>query len=165
MAWSKEDASIRDAKSTGRKRAAKLYPLQADMPCDWRGLRFAGGGMFPIVGCKDGNQNARHHGPDLSTLNNQEGNVHRICADDHNSWHANNDAFIREYADSILWRPHDSETKWTLEEYAEAMLVGRAKFSRDRFQWRAYSKDVDDYREFIKAKEGSSSVYPTGVEG
>lgn len=50
-----------------------------------------GGGTMPIVGCLDGKQQARHHGPDKNTLNNERGNVHRICHTCHNRWHTLND--------------------------------------------------------------------------
>lgn len=50
-----------------------------------------GGGQFPIVGCLNGIQQARHHGPDKNTLNNERGNVHRICHTCHNRWHTLND--------------------------------------------------------------------------
>jgi len=36
-------------------------------------------------------QEARHHGPDKNTLNNEKGNVHRICHSCHNRWHTLND--------------------------------------------------------------------------
>jgi hypothetical protein len=53
-------------------------------------LLVIGGGNHPIVGCVSGVQEARHHGPDKSTSNNEEGNVHRICHRCHNRWHAAN---------------------------------------------------------------------------
>jgi hypothetical protein len=86
----KRDASLKDQQSTGRKRAARLYPLNPDAPCEWRGTANAGGGTRPIVGCVSGTQQARHHGPDKSTSNNEEGNVHRICHRCHNRWHSAN---------------------------------------------------------------------------
>jgi hypothetical protein len=43
------------------------------------------------MGCISGLQRARHHGPDKSTLNNEVGNVHRICDYCHNRWHTLND--------------------------------------------------------------------------
>jgi hypothetical protein len=103
----KPDAALRDQQSTGRKRAARLYPLldrdgkplkssrsathdeRAD--CEWRFNLKCGGGESPIQGCIDGRQYARHHGPDKNTLNNEPGNVHRICHNCHNRWHAKND--------------------------------------------------------------------------
>lgn len=77
--------------SAGRKRAAELYPLDQTKPCEWRGLANCGGGKFPILGCQNGYQKHRHHGPDKDTLNNEPGNVHRICNRCHNTWHAKND--------------------------------------------------------------------------
>lgn len=87
----KPDAALKDQQSTGRKRAARLYPLDRNAPCEWRGKSRQGGGDNPIQGCTDGMQLNRHHGPDKNTLNNDEGNVHRICAHCHNRWHAKND--------------------------------------------------------------------------
>jgi hypothetical protein len=87
----KSDASLRDQQSTGRKRAAEMYPLDADAACEWQLKKNNGGGSSPIVGCLDGKQQARHHGPDKNTLNNDMGNVHRICHTCHNRWHARND--------------------------------------------------------------------------
>lgn len=73
--------NLRDPKSTGRKRAAQLYPINSDDPCEWRGLRNCGGGRRPIIGCLDGTQKHRHHGPVKDTTRNEQGNVHRICTD------------------------------------------------------------------------------------
>lgn len=86
----KDDSSLRDQQSTGRKRAAEMYPLDRDAPCEWSKQKNVGG-CKSIVGCIDGKQEARHHGPDKNTLNNESGNVHRICHSCHNRWHATND--------------------------------------------------------------------------
>lgn len=85
-----DDSSLKDQQSTGRKRAAKLYPLDREAACEWAQHKSCGGGSYPIVGCVGGKQQARHHGPDKNTLNNGKGNVHRICHDCHNRWHAQN---------------------------------------------------------------------------
>lgn len=93
----KTDASLKDQQSTGRKRAAQLYPLNPEAYCEWSGKTKQGGGPHPIDGCgirsgtNIGLQQARHHGPDKNTLNNESGNVHRICTPCHNEWHAKND--------------------------------------------------------------------------
>lgn len=100
-----ETHEISDVLSTGRKRAAMLYPIHEGMLCEWAGLKNAGGGVVPIVGC-DGHkltstkggigelhQGDVHHGPDKNTLENSPGNVHRICATCHHRWHAANDKF------------------------------------------------------------------------
>lgn len=88
----KRDASLKDQQSTGRKRAAKLYPLYRESPCEWQGKSNCGGGNFPILGCISGLQEARHHGPDKSVSNNETGNVHRICHACHNRWHNTNNS-------------------------------------------------------------------------
>lgn len=90
----KPDAAVKDQQSTGRKRAAKLYPLDREAPCEWLGKTGMGGGAKPINGCAVADnctQQARHHGPDKNTLNNEPGNVHRIGHLCHNRWHAAND--------------------------------------------------------------------------
>lgn len=86
----KPDAALKDQQSTGRKRAAKLYPLDRNAPCEWRGRSNVGGGIG-IQGCVAGTQQARHHGPDYNTLNNDSTNVSRICHVCHNRWHQAND--------------------------------------------------------------------------
>ena len=89
----KRDSALKDQQSTGRKRAAKLYPLPPDpTPCEWQNKKHCGGGPKPILGCIEGIQQARHHGPDKSVTNNEEGNVHRICHGCHYRWHAANDS-------------------------------------------------------------------------
>jgi hypothetical protein len=87
----KREALLKDQQSTGRKRAAKLYPIDRTAPCEWRGKANCGGGEYPILGCANGLQTDRHHGPDKSVVNNEQGNVHRICKYCHNRWHAKND--------------------------------------------------------------------------
>lgn len=94
-----EPGDISDIKSTGRKRAAMLYPIYEDMQCEWAFLKNAGGGIYPIIGCagntikpvKEGpHAGHRHHGPDKNTIENSPGNVHRICARCHVHWHIKN---------------------------------------------------------------------------
>lgn len=88
----KRDSALKDQQSTGRKRAARMYPLHREAPCEWRGKANCGGGPYPIIGCISGLQEARHHGPDKNVSNNEEGNVHRICHFCHYNWHAKNNA-------------------------------------------------------------------------
>jgi hypothetical protein len=114
---------IKDPKSTGRKRAAALYPLDRSAPCEWRGLKNCGGGKYPIIGCVDGFQTDRHHGPVKDTTRNHSGNVHRICKRCHNHWHELNDLPYdsREYG--LL--PHDPEQA-TAEELVMDELAWRS---------------------------------------
>ena len=127
LIWQKPPSEVKDVKSTGRKRAAVLYPLDRTSPCEWQLLKFAGGGKFPVLGCLSGLQECRHHGPDKNTLNNESGNVHRICTRCHNRWHTLNDPdYDRESEDH---KPHDPSTKATEEEIGanEVMWLQRGK--------------------------------------
>jgi hypothetical protein len=91
----KNPDEVGDRHSTGRKRAAQLYPIFDDQPCEWQGKKNCGGGK-PIIGCVAGLQADRHHGPIKDTLRNEPGNVHRICKICHNNWHAVNDPIYDE---------------------------------------------------------------------
>lgn len=116
----KRDAVLKDQQSTGRKRAARLYPLSRESACEWQGKAECGGGLSPILGCSLGKQEARHHGPDKSVSNNEEGNVHRICHACHNRWHAANNA---EYDwNSTIVKSHQPRAQ-TEKEQEEAMLI------------------------------------------
>lgn len=123
----KEISEYKDPVSTGRKRAAQMYPIDVGMVCEWAGLKLAGGGVFPIVGCIGRAASDRHHGPDKNTMNNAEGNVHRICDHCHNTWHAANDPsygprpdhtqpFIPKGVAKVDWFMHDATTKATVAE-------------------------------------------------
>ena len=117
-----------DPVSTGRKRAKEMYPINAGMVCEWAGLKFAGGGVVPIVGCVGRPASDRHHGPDKNTMNNAPGNLHRICDHCHNTWHALNDPHYGERPEHTkpflptdwAWVPHDPATKATTIEIIEA---------------------------------------------
>jgi hypothetical protein len=134
----KDRADVTDWESTGRKRAAKLYPLNRENDCEWKGLKLAGGGPVPILGCLAGKQEAIHHGPDKNTLSNFVGNVHRICHTCHNRWHTLNDSFYpseRPNGDTPfipvglgeIVTAHDGLTKFNPEEFAanEMMWLDR----------------------------------------
>lgn len=123
----KEDSEVTDPESTGRKRAAQLYPLAKDQPCEWRGLKSAGGGFNPIVGCIQGIASNRHHGPDKNTLNNDKGNVHRICADCHNRWHAANDNAYGDKKTHEGVKTHDPIIKATPEEQLQNEIHWRTR--------------------------------------
>ncbi len=114
----KADEDVTDPKSTGRKRAAVLYPINEGMICEWAQLKAACGGKFPIIGCAGNPATHRHHGPDKNTLNNEQGNVHRICVHCHNRWHTLNDPVYEEFFGTEHWLPHDPDTKATVLEIA-----------------------------------------------
>lgn len=112
--------ALRDPLSTGRKRAAELYRVDKEAPCEWQGKSNCGGGRRPIVGCLDGRQRDLHHGPVKNTTRNYEGNVHRICKSCHNHWHELNDLIYDEKDYSKL--PHDPMDA-TVEELTANQLA------------------------------------------
>ena len=124
-----------------------MMPFLRDQVCGWAGLKHAGGGVIPILGCQ-GNTIAdvksteaarelgadevghRHHGPDKNVLNNTPGmNLHGICSRCHTRWHALNDPFYspdgRSDEADVPFLPvepyyfHDSQTTFTDEEWEE----------------------------------------------
>ena len=130
---------ITDILSTGRKRAAMVAPITDGMLCEWAGLKFAGGGVEPIVGCdsnrlsngKGPDKGDRHHGPNKNVLDNKESNLHRICSRCHNRYHAQNNKYYLGERPPVTdpWLPiapegmevfqHDPDTLATAEEIEE----------------------------------------------
>ena len=89
----KNPEDMKDALSTGRKRAALAKPILPGMSCEWAYLAKAGGGVIPIMGCAGNDAAHIHHGPDKDTTNNTDLNLHRVCHECHNRWHSLNDAY------------------------------------------------------------------------
>jgi hypothetical protein len=135
-----DPSEVQDPTSTGRKRATAIHPIIDGMRCEWAGLRHAGGGVVPIVGCR-GNvlhaakeefngetwPGALHHGPDKNTLNNTPGlNLHGICQSCHNRWHSVNDPYYEKPRPPAgqVWLPvetyylHDPNTAASADEQA-----------------------------------------------
>lgn len=122
----KEGEAIKDQTSTGRKRAALVKPISPGDICEWSGLKLAGGGVVPIIGCRDNLATNIHHGPDKSTLNNDLENLHKICATCHNRWHKVNDPFYPKQRpeggapylpENLTCKPHDPDTLATEADY------------------------------------------------
>lgn len=122
-AWlgSRDIGSLADVTSTGRKRVARMYPITPGQVCEWAGKKNCGGGVNPVMGCLNNPATDLHHGPDKNTLNNEKGsrgvgekeNVHVICAECHNMWHAANDPLYPPYD-----RQEQQAEPW-LPEYPE----------------------------------------------
>lgn len=103
-----KDANLNDPISTGRKRAAKLYPISPGQVCDWAWRKQCGGGIVPIFGCTGRPATDIHHGPDKSTLNNdRDTNISIVCSHCHNRWHTANDKYYVEPRpkDNLRWVP------------------------------------------------------------
>lgn len=124
----KEGEDMQDVISTGRKRAALAKPINEGDICEWANLKYAGGGVYPIIGCNGKEAKHRHHGPDKSTLNNGLDNLHAVCTSCHNRWHASNDPYYGERPEegkpflplNKECIPHDPNTEATLEEMFNA---------------------------------------------
>lgn len=122
----KDISEYKDPVSTGRKRAAQMYPITPGMTCEWQGLKYAGGGVIPIIGCIGRPASDRHHGPDKNTMNNAPGNLHRICDFCHNTWHALNDPHYGERPEHTKpfvpteYVQHDPKTLASMDELLQA---------------------------------------------
>jgi hypothetical protein len=98
---------MKDPVSTGRKRAAVLYPIAGGQVCEWALRKNAGGGIDPIIGCAGRPASHIHHGPDKSTLNNDRTNISLVCEFCHNRWHVANDKYYgKRPEDNSTWIPH-----------------------------------------------------------
>lgn len=144
----KAPGDVGDIRSTGRKRAddiaEMMLPVFEGTLCAWAGLKFAGGGPIPIVGCagnpvvvtrkltdehreKGLHRRELHHGPDKNTLNNSPGiNLHSTCDNCHHRWHALNDPYYekdrpaadQQYLPVVPYWLHDGLTRATDEDRA-----------------------------------------------
>lgn len=151
--------------TSGRKRAARLVPILTGMVCEFAMLRYAGGGIIPIVGCP-GNVLAKvkkgadlpagtdsrgelHHGPDKTTINNAPGtNLHRICSNCHHRWHALNNPFYPKErpGPEVPWLPVDGD---------------RRCYPHDAFTL-ATSDEVDKSEEWWAIRTENRPEYPFG---
>lgn len=138
--------NLKDPESTGRKRAAKLYKIENGAPCEWRGKKNCGGGRRPIIGCYDGIQQHRHHGPVKRTTRNELGNVHRICDDCHVHWHELNDLIYDETEYGLL--PHDPVPA-TDEETIRNVLAWKSGEMGQKFEL-ASSQNKAKFKEAMK---------------
>src|SRR5690606_3518264 len=95
----------------------------------WAGFSNVGGNTHPILGCLEGKQEARHHGPEKNVDNNEVGNVHRICHYCHYRWHAKNDPTYDWNAG--IYIPHqpipmtDKEKEVVALDYMRYLTTGR----------------------------------------
>jgi len=147
---------LKDEKSTGRKRAAQLYPIDSNLDCEWRGKKNCGGGRRPIVGCLNGKQQDRHHGPVKRPTRNEEGNVHRICKACHVHWHEMNDLIYTESDYNNL--PHDPVEATDVEIMAE--LVKWKSGEMGRLYELASSQNAKKFREKMENHEDEGLSEP-----
>lgn len=148
--------TLKDPISTGRKEAATRAPIGGQ--CEWAGLKYAGGGVNPIVGCGGRAATDRHHGPDKATLNNSrpedrdDYNLHVICGYCHNEWHAKNDSSYTvprpernmEWLPNVEFKQHDPITLATGAEVlaVEAKRISVMDKTMDRKRKRAENAEL-----------------------
>lgn len=121
----KEEKTLRDPVSAGRKRAAVMYAISPGQVCEWAWSKNCGGGIAPIIGCTGRPASNIHHGPDKSTLNNERDNISVICTFCHNRWHVANDRYYTEK------RPEDNGTWLPFYEGKEVIpLSARVKATK-----------------------------------
>lgn len=154
----KQNDDVRDATSTGRKRAAQLKPIIEGMVCEWANLGYAGGGAIPIVGCggvtltkEKGNRLQTgniHHGPDKSTLNNTDENLHRVCGQCHNRWHTLNDPLYPKTrpANGAPFLPISGQ----YQRHDKHTLATDEHKKRDAEWWALPEKNRPDYTEYVR---------------
>lgn len=154
----KQDHELGDPISAGRKRAAAKVKIKAGTTCEWAFLKYAGGGVNPILGCTGYSASALHHGPDKSTLNNSRPedvgksepyNLHAICVWCHNRWHVANDKYYGNGVaedrplDNSEWVP-DAEFKLhdpvTEEEQVKVFMVEMERLKREKREGNDYSE-------------------------
>ena len=108
----KSGEAMKDVLATGRARAKLVKPINTGDICEWAGLRFAGGGVIPIIGCANNAAVSIHHGPNKSVLYNEPTNLHKLCQVCHERWHICNDVY---YGDV---RPENGEAWFPLPDPA-----------------------------------------------
>lgn len=171
----KDSREVKDILSTGRKRAAMLLPIMQGQFCDWAGLKWAGGGVQPITGCRDtrlapvkknedlpeGNysRGELHHGPDKSVLNNAVGrNLHAICSACHHRWHELNDPSFeggRPNAAHLQWVPSQPYYNHAFVEPAteEEMEAVEAWWATDKSKRGPYPIELPPERFLLQPEE------------
>lgn len=121
----KDDQAVTDPQSTGRKRAAKLYPLRTEdgnpIPCDLAGrtaptlptyykVQIDGCGIRQ--GSIKANAQSRHHWS-YNTLDNERSNIGLLCHSCHNLIHSRNDEFKADIYETLYgFKPQQEDLQW-----------------------------------------------------
>jgi len=152
----KTGSDMENVLATGRARAKIVKPLIPGMICEWKGLRYAGGGIVPIIGCAGNPVESVHHGPDKSVLSNEVTNLHRVCQVCHERWHIINDSYYGSVRppDGEIWLPnkdfycHKHQGNITVTE--DAMRFSDAMWKKIRDASRhSRHEEADMYRETL----------------
>jgi hypothetical protein len=133
----KNDDAVTDQQSTGRKRAAKAFPLKDAegnrIPCDYANMpaptlpnymevQIDGCGVRP--GTLPSHAQSRHH-HDYNTLNNERANVALLCHSCHNLLHARNDPYKDVIYERIYgFKPATSDLKHANKALRSGVVAG-----------------------------------------
>jgi hypothetical protein len=140
----KDDQAVTDPQSTGRKRAAKLYPLRnsdgSPIPCDLAGKKsptLPGYYKVQIDGCgiRQGslaaNAQSRHHWS-YNTLDNERSNIGLLCHSCHNLIHARNDEFKADIYETLYgFKPQQEDLKWANKALKSGVVGGGQVSSKE----------------------------------
>lgn len=142
----KNDDAVTDQQSTGRKRAAKMYPLKDEhgnpLPCDFANkpqclpkfmeVQIDGCGVRP--GTLSGKAQARHH-HDYNTLNNERSNVGLLCTSCHNLLHARNDPYKDVIYERIYgFKPATEDLKHANKALKSGVVGGGVIKKKEEFE-------------------------------
>lgn len=133
--------NMKDALSTGRKRAAELYGIAPGQLCAWAWRKRCGGGVYPIIGCSGRKAAHIHHGPDKSVVNNSPDNISVVCSHCHNLWHSRNDEFYpgKRPDDGSSWLPIPPEDDMKIYALSDSIPANRDQVLR---QERELNRDM-----------------------
>jgi len=140
----KDETSVTDPQSTGRKRAAVLYPLKDEngnpLPCDLAGKAaptLPGFYRVQIDGCGirkgtlEAKAQSRHHWS-YNTLDNERSNIGLLCHSCHNLIHARNDPYKAEIYETLYgFKPSVDDLKWANKSLKSGVVGGRHKQSKE----------------------------------
>jgi hypothetical protein len=134
----KDDQAVTDPQSTGRKRAAKLYPLRTEtgdpIPCDLANKKsptLPGYYKVQIDGCGIRQGQSRHHWS-YNTLDNERSNIGLLCHSCHNLIHARNDEFKADIYETLYgFKPATEDLQWANKALKSGIVGGGQVASKE----------------------------------
>jgi hypothetical protein len=133
----KDDSAVTDPQSTGRKRAAALYPLKDEngvpIPCDlanktsptlpnYYKVQIDGCGVRK--GSLKANAQSRHHWS-YNTLDNERSNIGLLCHSCHNLIHSRNDPYKADIYETLYgFKPDTEDLRWANKALKSGVVGG-----------------------------------------
>lgn len=139
----KNDMAVTDPQSTGRKRAAKLYPLidpnGNKLPCDFQNRKSCLPSYMEVqidgCGVRTGTMpnfaQSRHH-HDYNVMNNERENIGLLCLSCHNLLHAKNDPYKDKIYERIYGvKPDTADLKHANKALKSGVVGGGVVLSKE----------------------------------